>query len=84
MGDLGKLIVAKHFKKSPKVWKIVKSGHTAYIANLVQWLSTTKIGATYSPISVTRSGDLLDFDQLFKAFGNNSFAQISHILKDFL
>ena len=30
--------------------------------------------------SVTRLGDLLDFKQLFKAFGNNLFAQISHIL----
>ena len=31
--------------------------------------------------SVTRLGDLLDFGQLFKAFGNNKFAQISHILR---
>ena len=30
-------------------------------------------------ISVTRLGDLLDFGQLFKAFGNNWFAQIAHI-----
>ena len=29
MGDLGKLIVAKAFKKLPKVQKIAKSGHTA-------------------------------------------------------
>ena len=28
VGDLGKLIVAKGFKKSPKVQKIAKSGHT--------------------------------------------------------
>ena len=28
--------------------------------------------------SVTRLGDLLDFGQLFKAFGNNLLAQISH------
>ena len=34
--------------------------------------------------SVTRSGDFLDFGQLVKAFGNNLFAQISHILKEFL
>ena len=34
--------------------------------------------------SVTRSGDLLDFGQLLKAFGNNLFAQISHILRQFL
>ena len=29
------------------------------------------------PASVTRLGDLLEFWQLFKAFGNNKFAQIS-------
>ena len=34
--------------------------------------------------SVTRLGDLLDFGQVFKAFGNNQFAQISHILRQFL
>ena len=34
--------------------------------------------------SVTRLGDLLDFGQLFKAFGNNYFPQISHILRQFL
>ena len=28
MGDLGKLIVAKGFKKLPKVQKIAQSGHT--------------------------------------------------------
>ena len=28
VGDLGKLIVAKGFKKSPKVQKIANSGHT--------------------------------------------------------
>ena len=34
--------------------------------------------------SVTRLGDLLDFGQLFKAFGNNKFVQISPILRQFL
>ena len=33
--------------------------------------------------SVTRLGDLLDFGQLFKAYGNNLFAQISQILRQF-
>ena len=28
LGDLGKLIVAKGFKKLPKVQKIARSGHT--------------------------------------------------------
>ena len=34
--------------------------------------------------SVTRLGDLLDFGQVFKAFGSNLFAQISHILGQIL
>ena len=34
--------------------------------------------------NVTRLGNLLDFGQLFKAFGSNSFVQISHILRQFL
>ena len=33
--------------------------------------------------SVTRLGDLLHLGQLFKAFGNNYFAQIAHILGHF-
>ena len=33
---------------------------------------------------VTRLGNLLDFGQLFKAFCNNYFAQMSHILGQFL
>ena len=32
---------------------------------------------------MTRLGDLLDFGQIFKAFGNNTFAQISNILGNF-
>ena len=35
-------------------------------------------------VSVTRFGDLLHFGQIFKAFGNNFFAQISHSLRQFL
>ena len=34
--------------------------------------------------SVTRLGDLLDFGQLFKAFGNNWFTEVSHDLRQFL
>ena len=33
---------------------------------------------------VTILGKLLDFGQLFKAFGKNEFAKISYILKQFL
>ena len=32
VGDLGKLIVAKGFKKLPKVQKIANSGHTGCVA----------------------------------------------------
>ena len=32
---------------------------------------------------MTRLGDLLDFGQLFKAFGKNYFAQIVHISRQF-
>ena len=35
VGDLGKLIVAKAFKKLPKVQNITQSGHTAEEANVV-------------------------------------------------
>ena len=34
--------------------------------------------------SVTRSGELLHFGQLIKACGNNYFAQITHIFRQFL
>ena len=34
MGDLGKLIVAKGFKKLPKVQKIAQSGHTVPIPHI--------------------------------------------------
>ena len=35
VGDLGKLIVAKGFKKSPKVQKIAQSGHTEALSGYV-------------------------------------------------
>ena len=38
---------------------------------------------SFIPKSVTRLGDLFDFGQVFKAIGNNKFAQISHILFHF-
>ena len=41
------------------------------------------VPSMYLLTSVTRLGDLWDFGQLFKAFGNNSIAQISHILRQF-
>ena len=40
--DLGKLIVAKGFKKLPKVQKIANSGHTdhlpQYLSVLIKWI----------------------------------------------
>ena len=35
VGDLGKLIVAKGFKKLPKVQKIATSGHTGNLPHLL-------------------------------------------------
>ena len=37
VGDLGKLIVAKGFKKSPKVQKIANYGHTAPVSQVLIW-----------------------------------------------
>ena len=48
------------------------------------WAKMIPLSYGSTPTSVTRLGDLLDFGQLFKAFGNNYFAQISHILRQFL
>ena len=45
---------------------------------------TTWNEVKYLATSVTILVDLLDFGQLFKAFGNNKFVQISHILRQFL
>ena len=35
LGDLGKLIVAKGFKKLPKFQKIARSGHTVHESKLM-------------------------------------------------
>ena len=43
-----------------------------------------EIHRTRAITSVTILDDLLNFGQLFKAFGNNKFAQISHIFRQFL
>ena len=40
LGDLGKLIVSKGFKKLPKIQKIARSGHTEY--NIFSWKSSKK------------------------------------------
>ena len=41
VGDLGKLIVAKGFKKLPKVQKIATSGHTAPKCHLKTYVTLT-------------------------------------------
>ena len=43
LGDLGELIVAKGFKKLPKVQKIARSGHTAYAHRMLEWPTKSKI-----------------------------------------
>ena len=44
VGDLGKLIVAKGFKKLPKVQKIAQSGHTApNCQTMSRWSSKEKL-----------------------------------------
>ena len=46
------------------------------------WRTTTKLVCPMG--SVTRLGDLLHSGKLFKACGNNYFAQIAHILGNFV
>ena len=45
---------------------------------------TIKLPTLLVGSSVTRFGDFLEFGQLFKAFSNNYFALILHILSQFL
>ena len=74
VGDLGKLIFAKCFKKLPKVQKIAQSGHTGYelICESDGKGKERKREINIRKVtSVTKLGALLDFGQLFKAFGNN-------------
>ena len=40
VGDLGKLIVGKGFKKLPKVQKIAQSGHTGLASTILRVLLT--------------------------------------------
>ena len=51
--------------------------------NLAQILGYTML-SIWIGYSVTRLGDLLNFGQVFKAIVNNQFAQISHIIRQFL
>ena len=52
VGDLGKLIVLKGFKKLPKVQKIAKSGHTGSvpcknIVSIIDHLSGLCVGESF-------------------------------------
>ena len=92
VGDLSKLIVAKGFKKLPKVRKIAQYGHTGnkkndspvllFGRNCFYSIDHSIYFYFYLLVkvsSVTRLGDFLHFEQIFQAFGNNKFAQISQI-----
>ena len=46
MGDLGKLIVAKGFKKLPKVLNIPQSGHTVSYQQIVKYFPRKIAGIT--------------------------------------
>ena len=50
--DLDKLIVAKAFKKLPKVQNIARSGHTASLAS--HWLVTAYITALESSFHIAK------------------------------
>ena len=60
-----------------------------YFVAFISLVSTNEykptLSVTFCTIhSVTRLGDLLHFEQLFKVFGNSYFAQIAHIYSTFL
>ena len=73
--NLGVYFSIKRLRKSFKWW--MKKLYMPPSENLSQC-------SIYTLSSVTRLGDLLDFRQVSKAFGNNQFAKISHILRQFL
>ena len=62
VGDLGKLIVTKGFKKLPKVQKIATSGHTAWVIKCnmsvsISWLiGVCALGENLSYIYAVHSG----------------------------
>ena len=67
-----------------------------FVVNLLSFFSSSncscsdgispegKLTETMNITSVTIVGDFLHFGQLFKAFCNNEFAQISYIIRQFL
>ena len=71
------IVVNGHWK--PWLIKTQKRFWRKYLHNSATYFCTD--GHTNS---VTRFGDFSDFGLLFKAFGNNKFAQISYILRQFM
>ena len=61
----------------------VEGGSTTNVCQMAKTLQSQCI-TLQNIISVARLGDFLNFGQIFKAFGSNYFAQISHILRQFL
>ena len=63
------------------------SNNLRYFERRPQWFDAEEMTEEKPPFyivySLTILGDFLDFGHLFKAFGNNWFAQISHILRQF-
>ena len=68
----------------PQQTRTLWNGAEAHLHEFIvnPWSSMVNPGLGTS--SVTRLGNLFDFGQLFKAFGNKYFAEISHILGQFL
>ena len=52
VGDLGKLIVAKGFKKLPKVQKIDKYGHTGHLDHSIPFLFRQILTITFTEYNV--------------------------------
>ena len=78
------------YRRSPVISVCIQLLHYILITTLSFWVSSwlVKLETSRTVIlpltSVTRLGDLLHFGQLFKAGGNNCFAQIAHIVRQFL
>ena len=54
VGDLGKLIVAKGFKKLPKWQKIAKSSHTDYNLSLTLMMGRSRYSGSSSKVQTYR------------------------------
>ena len=70
LGDLGKLIVSKCFKKLPKAQKIARSGHTGALTCFeklcsIGWKKHELMHQQRDRLSVTRFGESLPFWQNF-------------------